>query len=142
MPEFHIHTEEKADILIESLLKGFSIEVESDMTMIEEGYKLMPEYMMRFHGVFLFFRNYGFMVAREEEATSWEDYLFVKLAHYLTAELNGLLHFGEAISPMDATPEKFASFDHYVETAVENEKGMFKQTKKHWLYTHRKRTLR
>jgi hypothetical protein len=142
LPDFRIHLSDESDRMIEAELESFTREIECEIEKTDYGFRLMPEYMLRIHGIFMISAEYGWMIAREEEATSWEDYLFVKLAHYLTARLNGMLFFGESIAPMDAAPEKFETFDHYVATAVEKEEGMFKETKKHWLYTHRKRTLR
>lgn len=140
MPDFRIQLSDENKI--EAELQSFAGGIACELEKTDDGFRLMPEYMMRIHGIFIITQDYGWMIAREEEATSWEDYLFVKLAHHLTAEFNGMLFFGESIAPMDASPEKFETFDHYASTVVEREEGMFKETKKHWLYTHRKRTLR
>lgn len=140
MPDFRVHFSNEKKV--EAELEIFAVSVECELEKTDYGFHLMPEYMLRIHGIFIIHKDYGWMIAREEDATSWEDYLFVKLAHHLTALFNGMLIFGESISPMNASPEKFETFDHYAATVVEKEEGMFKETKKHWLYTHRKRTLR
>lgn len=142
MPEIHLHITDCNEVSVNNELCSFAAELNCELEVAYGMTRLMPEYMLRVHGVRLELQDYGWLLIREDEATSWEDYLFVKLAHHLASVFGGVLYYGDSAVPVVANTDKFETFDHYVDTVLERSEGMFKETKKHWLYTHQKRTLR
>jgi hypothetical protein len=141
MVEIHLQLGDSIES-IEADLQQYAADTECELQKTGEGYKLLPDYIYRVHGIDIYVSELGWTLAREEvDATSWEDYLFVKLAHDLAAKYNGNLYFGESKAEITVTPHKFETFDHYVETVLERETGLFKESKKHWLYAHKKRNV-
>jgi hypothetical protein len=141
MAEIHIHLNQK-NINIEQDLLQFASEWDCELQPIESGYILFPPIMLRKYGIFFFSADYGWKAAREEDATSWEDFLFAKLAHELGASFEGTLYYEDGVTPKMPEPHKFATFDHYVETILEHTPGIVKETKRVWLYSHQKRSVR
>lgn len=141
MPELHIHM--KALILpIEPIVEDFAVEWNCELQPLESGYLLLPEIMMRKYGVFIFPMDQGWRICREEDATTWEDFLFVNLAHRVAAEFGGTLLLEGYEEPISVNPAKFMTFDHYVEAVVEKEDNLVKDMKRHWIYVHRSRSVR
>ncbi len=144
MSEIHIHLRGQA-VPLPSVLAEYAAEWDCELIPIEvprPGYRLLPEIMLRKYGVFVFPADYGLNIAREEDATTWEDYLQVKLAHLLAARFDGILHYDGDLQPVPVTPDNFETFDHYVETVVGQEEPLVREAKKYWIYAHRKRALR
>ncbi|RAU92265.1 hypothetical protein [Paenibacillus sp. YN15] len=117
----------------------------------KEGWLLLPDIMHRLQGILLACRQGPagvpeLLVAREEEATTWEDFLLMKLAHTLAYRLKGQLFFGEEMGeetePLPVEPERFATFEAYVDRVLEAEDDLVKEIKKAWIYAHRKRAIR
>lgn len=81
-------------------------------------------------------------IEREEDATTWEDFLLMKLAHTAAQEFGAELTFGEENIPMAVEPGRFETFEHYVDKVLEFEDELVKEMKKVWIYNHRKRALR
>ncbi len=108
----------------------------------EAGLLLLPEYMKRIYGIFALPQQNGWQLSREYEATTWEDYLLVKLAHNLAAQFGGMIFLGSSLQPLSLEPERFESFDSYAETVLGDAQGLLRQTKKTWIYAHQNRVLR
>lgn len=113
----------------------------------KEGWLLLPDIMQRLQGVLLACQSGPdevpeLVVAREEDATTWEDFLLMKLAHTLADRLKGRLFVGEGTEPLHVEPERFVTFDTYVERVLEAEDDLVKEIKKAWIYAHRKRAVR
>lgn len=113
----------------------------------KEGWLLLPEILYRLQGILLACQQGPtgapeLMVAREEDATTWEDFLLMKLAHNLAYRLQGQLFLGEGTEPLPVEPERFATFEAYVDRVLEAEDDLVKEIKKTWIYAHRKRAIR
>jgi hypothetical protein len=141
MPELHIKGGTLEDSLL-SYLEPFAMLWSCDLQPIEDGYLLLPEVMLRKYGIFIFAIEEGFKVCREEDATSWEDFLLMKLVHELAERWKGTLYFAGEGEPLEVAPQKFATFDDYVHTVLEFEDELVRDMKKYWLYTHQRRALR
>ncbi|MNP24865.1 hypothetical protein D3C76_1176450 [compost metagenome] len=113
----------------------------------KEGWLLLPDIMLRLQGILLACQQSPagvpeLLLAREEDATTWEDFLLMKLAHTLAHQLKGQLFFGEVAEPLPVEPERFATFEAYVDRVLEAEDDLVKEIKKTWIYAHRKRAIR
>ncbi|MDB5055190.1 MAG: hypothetical protein JWM44_3240 [Bacilli bacterium] len=145
MAELHIQmkqTTESAEAQFLLFIEHFAEQWACDLQPVADGYLLLPEVMMRKHGIFVFFTEDGCKVCREEDATTWEDFLLMKLAHLLAERCKGVLRIDGEGEPLQVAPDHFATFDHYVETVLENYDDVVKDMKKYWLYTHRNRSFR
>ncbi len=146
VPELHLapHRAEAASAAaMEAAVTAFAAANECELLPAADGFVLLPEVMQRKHGVFVFpLAGGGVKVCREEDATTWEDYLMVKLAHELAAEWGGELRLDGEGEPFDVSPASFATFDHYVETVLAFDDDLVKQMKRTWIYAHRKRFIR
>jgi hypothetical protein len=145
MPELHLQLKQVTpdfQRLMEPYVEHFAEQWACDIQQIEDGYLLLPEVMMRKHGIFIFFMDEGCKVCREEDATSWEDFLLMKLAHLLADRYKATLRIDGEGEPLEVAPDHYATFDHYVETVLERYDDVVKDMKKYWLYTHRNRSLR
>jgi hypothetical protein len=145
MPELHIQLQQVIpdfQEVIEPFLIHFAEQWACHVQPIEDGFRLLPEVMMRKHGIFIFIMEQGCKVCREEDATSWEDFLLMKLSHSLANRHQAVLRLDGEGEPMVVSPDDFATFDHYVETVLEQYDDVVKDMKKYWLYTHRNRSLR
>ena len=145
MPELHLQLKQATPDFqqqIEPDLQQFAEMWACDIQPIDDGYLLLPEVMMRKHGIFVFFIEEGCKVCREEDATSWEDFLLMNLAHTLAERYNANLLIDGEGKPLEVAPDHFATFDHYVETVLERYDDVVKDMKKYWLYTHRNRSFR
>lgn len=145
MPELHLrlkHLTPGFQQTIEPFLEEFSRTWLCDLQSIDDGYLLLPEVMMRKHGIFLFLLEEGCRVCREEDATTWEDFLLMNLAHNLAEELNATIRLDGDGKSLEVAPDDYATFDHYVETVLERYDDVVKDMKKYWLYTHRNRSIR
>ncbi|UUZ96254.1 hypothetical protein LJK87_19190 [Paenibacillus sp. P25] len=69
-----------------ALVAEWNAEVER----VPEGYLFLPEYMMRIHGIGIDEEDQGWRLWREAEATTWEDFLLMHMAHRLAFK-HGLL---------------------------------------------------
>lgn len=141
MPELHIRMKQ-APPRIDADLVAFAEQQDCDLEPLEAGFLLLPDVMLRKYGVFVFPADGGWKVCREEDATTWEDYLLMKLAHTLADKYEGAIYVSGQEQRLETAPENFATFDHYVETVVAFEQDLVKEMKKYWLYAHRKRALR
>lgn len=81
-------------------------------------------------------------VERDEDATTWEDFLLMKLAHTLAYELGAELFYEDDTEPMPVEPQRFETFEHYVDKVLEFEEDLVKEMKRVWIYAHRKRAVR
>lgn len=113
----------------------------------KSGWLLLPEILFRLQGILLACQpgpgeTPELIIAREEDATTWEDFLLMKLAHTLAYHLQGQLFLGDGTEPLAVEPERFATFDSYVERVLEAEDDLVKEIKKTWIYAHRKRAIR
>jgi hypothetical protein len=145
MPELHLQLKQAIPDFqqqIEPDLQQFAEQWVCDIQPIDDGYLLLPEVMMRKHGIFVFFMDEGCKVCREEDATSWEDFLLMNLAHTLADRHNATLKIDGEGKSLEVAPDHYATFDHYVETVLERYDDVVKDMKKYWLYTHRNRSLR
>jgi hypothetical protein len=145
MPELHLQLKQAIPDFqqqIEPDLLQFAEHWVCDIQPIDDGYLLLPEVMMRKHGIFVFFMEEGCKVCREEDATSWEDFLLMNLAHTLADRHNAILKIDGEGKSLEVAPDHYATFDHYVETVLERYDDVVKDMKKYWLYTHRNRSLR
>lgn len=140
MPELHVRRQ-VLDLPVEPLLADFAEEWDCELERVEAGYLLLPEIMLRRYGIFIFPMDNGWRICREEEATTWEDFLLMQLTHRLAAECGGTILF-EGERPLPVAPHKFATFDQYVETVLEKVADPVKDIKRQWLFTHRKRSVR
>lgn len=116
----------------------------------KQGFLLLPEIMQRLQGI-LIAENSGapelgttdeLTVERDEEATTWEDFLLMKVAHTLAAELDAQLYYNEGLEPIEIAQEDFATFEHYVDRVLEFEDDLVREMKKAWIYAHKKRAVR
>jgi hypothetical protein len=145
MAELHLQLKQATphfQQLIEPFVEHFAEQWACDIQRIEEGFLLLPEVMMRKHGIFIFFMEAGCKICREEDATSWEDFLLMKLSHTLADRYEAALTIEGEGEPLEVAPDNYATFDHYVETVLERYDDVVKDMKKYWLYTHRNRSLR
>jgi hypothetical protein len=146
MPELHLHLKHSAETsfpeLVEPFLAHFAEQWFSDLQPIADGFVLLPEVMMRKYGIFILFIDGGCKICREDDATSWEDFLMMNLAHTLAERYKGTLQIDGEGEPLEIAPEHYATFDNYVETVVERYDDVVRDMKKYWLYTHRNRSLR
>lgn len=108
------------------------------------GLLLLPELMFRKQGILITtIPGTGHLtIEREEEATTWEDFLMMKLAHTLAGQLQAELYYGDDSEPMLVEPHRFETFEHYVDKVLEHEEDVVKEMKRVWIYTHRKRAVR
>lgn len=110
------------------------------------GLLVLPEIIFRKMGILVASETgpggMAITVEREEDATTWEDFLVMKLAHTVAHEFGAKLYYEEHPEPMGVEPERFATFEHYVETVLENEDDLVREMKRVWMYTHRKRAVR
>ena len=140
MPELHIHRQ-ILDLPVEPFIADFALAWNCEWHPIESGYLLLPEIILRKYGVFIFPMEEGWRICREDDATTWEDYLFMLFTHQLAAECGGrILYEGER--PLPVAPHKFATFEAYVETVLERVPEVLKDVKRQWIYNHRKRAVR
>lgn len=112
-----------------------------------EGWLILPEIMLRLQGILLACQPGPegapeLVLAREEEATTWEDFLLMKLAHTLARQLAAQLFLEDGNDPLPIEPERFVTFEDYVERVLEAEDDLVKEIKKAWIYAHRKRAVR
>jgi hypothetical protein len=146
MPELHLQLKQTAEAsfpeLVELFLVHFAEQWFCDLQPVEDGFVLLPEVMMRKYGIFILFIDEGCKICREDDATSWEDFLMMKLAHTLAERYKGTLRIDGEGEPLEIEPDHYATFDHYVEKVVERYDDVVKDMKKYWLYTHRNRSLR
>lgn len=143
MPELHIRMKDGGLLPpVESALETFAESFALEIAPVEAGYLLLPDVMLRKYGIFLFPMERGYRVCREEDATSWEDFLMMHLAHHLSDQFGAELYVEDRDEIIEVAPHKFATFDHYVETVVEKDNELVRDMKKYWLYAHRKRSLR
>lgn len=108
------------------------------------GLLLLPEIIFRKQGVLLAVNPEAgeITVEREEEATTWEDFLLMKVAHNLAQQHGGVLLYEDNPEPLAVEPERFATFEHYVDKVLESEDELVKEMKRVWIYAHRKRAVR
>ncbi len=126
---------------IEQIAKEF------DLTIVKSGEyscQLIPVHHLGVYGITCEREGHEWCFSRDEDATSWEDFLLMHMTHRI-ADHHGLLLYyqfrnnGKFVEP---TLAHFASFDLYVEYVVRNHQGMMKDMKKKWLYAHKKRFIR
>ncbi|RAV20236.1 hypothetical protein [Paenibacillus contaminans] len=141
MPELHIRNQ-AAHVLLEPFLQEFAKTWECELVPLEDRYVLYPEVMLRKHGLFLFKLADGYKVCREEDATTWEDFLLMRLAHLLADRGRGRLQLNGEGEPLEVEPHRFATFDDYVDKVLEYEDDLVRDMKKYWIYAHRKRSIR
>jgi len=113
---------------------------------IPSGYLILPDNIMRWHGIFAVREDGGWRFYREQEATTWEDFLLMHCTHYLADKYGVNLYYpnidGEWGTEISPEPQQFADFDLYVDRVVRNAEGLVKEMKKKWIYDHRKKHLR
>jgi hypothetical protein len=109
---------------------------------IEKGcYRLMPDIILGIHGVWCNEENDVWHFWREDDATTWEDFLLMHITHRLAAQHGSLLYYDYGHTEKIIEPElyAFANFDTYAEFVVRKESGLVRDIKKNWMYTHQKR---
>ena len=141
MPELHIRNN-AAHVLLEPFLQEFAEMWACELMPLEDRHVLLPEVMLRKHGLFVFKLADGYKVCREEDATTWEDFLLMRLAHLLADRGRGTLQLNGEGKPLEVEPHRFETFDDYVEKVLEFEDDLVRDMKKYWIYAHRKRTIR
>ncbi|MBP1156403.1 MULTISPECIES: hypothetical protein [unclassified Paenibacillus] len=111
---------------------------------VPEGYILLPEYMMRIHGIQIAEEPGGWRFERDANATTWEDFLLMHITHRLAANYGLLLEFEwkGTMRFIEPTPHEFHTFDAYAEKVLAKEEGLVRDMKKNWIYAHRTRYVR
>lgn len=123
-------------------LQAFAEQWECELEQRDGAYVLLPPFMLRMHGIRFERDDHGWLCEREDDATTWEDYLMVRFAHETAAALSGHLRYGGRERQIVPEPDSFATFDLYVETVLAGSPSIVKETKKMWMYSHRKRSMR
>lgn len=125
-------------------LQRIAEEWNADVQQVPEGYILLPEYMMRIHGVHITEEPGGWRFGREADATTWEDFLLMHITHRLAADHGMLLEYEwkGIMRFIEPTPDVFHSFDAYAEKVLAKEEGLVRDMKKNWIYAHRTRYVR
>ncbi|UUZ85384.1 hypothetical protein LJK88_18620 [Paenibacillus sp. P26] len=123
--------------------RRLAAEWNAEVERVPEGYLFLPEYMMRIHGIGIDEEDQGWRLWREAEATTWEDFLLMHMAHRLAFKHGLLLELEAAGSTrlLEPAPERFATFDHYADQVLAKEEGLVRDIKKNWVYSHRRRSL-
>ena len=127
---------------VEQYIKLFAIRFECSISEYEDGQLLLPPYMLRKHGLLFMPSADAWIVSREDDATTWEDYLLVLSAHELGEQFGGVIYYGNRKTPVEPDSAQFATFDQYVEFVLDVTPGILKETKKMWMYSHQKRSVR
>jgi hypothetical protein len=106
-------------------------------------YLLLPDYILRKHGIVCEEIDGFWQFRRGHDATTWEDFLLMHIAHHLAAKHDSLLQYGASMDTViEPTPVSFNTFEHYANYVTRKEAGIMKEIKVKWLYTHQKRHLR
>jgi len=108
------------------------------------GYRLLPEYMLRIHGVWCGVRDGAWSFERDSDATTWEDFVLMHASHTLAARHGSLLTYDGGAHGMfvEPRPESFRTFDDYAEFVTRKDEGLIKDMKLKWIYAHRTRYVR
>lgn len=125
-------------------LRLIAEEWNAEVAEVPEGYLILPEYMMRIHGIRVEEEAGGWRFLREADATTWEDFLLLHMTHRIASK-HGLLLELEGVRAarlLEPAPELFTTFDLYVEQVLAKEDGLVRDIKKNWIYSHRRRSVR
>lgn len=141
MPEIRVKMAAEAEE-VTRFLEQFAERWECSIGSYEGGQLVLPPYMLRKHGILFMPESYGWSGSREDDATTWEDYLLVRAVHELADLHGGEIYYGGRETPVPPEPDRFVTFDDYVEFVLENVPGILKETKKMWMYSHQKRSVR
>jgi hypothetical protein len=106
--------------------------------------QLLPAYPLGIHGIACERADQEWSFSRDEDATSWEDFLLMHITHRIADTYGLLLHyqFAKHGKYVESTFQHFSTFDHYANYVVRNDQGIVRDIKRKWLYDHQKRFMR
>lgn len=142
---FYIQLDKQIDVELKPMLEKIAAELELELIdEQEQGYRLLPSYILGIYGVTCERAEARWRFWRESDATTWEDFVLMHVTHRLAHELDSLLSYvwPSRVQMVEPTPDKFLTFDHYADFVVSKEDGLVRDMKKNWIYNHRKRFVR